>query len=306
MRRTLPRFLAAGAAFVAACLLVSACDASPYAANVNGQVVSQLALNNQLKQYAANQAFVSSLSSGNNLSVAGSGGSGTYSKTFVNVILTRLVVDMIVSQHLEATNSPPPPDAYQASRAIWELTGSSYWSSFPASIRSSLVQQSADLAQLVPASTLAPVQSQLHQAYLQIQPYLFSQLCVVQASAFNHADAQALAANGVVNGSHLCFSQAQFEEQPAAYQNAVRPLKVGQVSQPITTSYGYSVVKLTSRQSPGETPAVQKTIYAATTQPTQLPGFSAVVKAARIKINPAYGTWNSSSVSISPPPTTGS
>jgi hypothetical protein len=302
--RFFPRALTAGAALVAGCLLVSACDASPYAASVNGQVVSQLSLNTELKQYAANRAFVSSISTGgNNLSVTGAGGPGTYTTTFVNTVLSRTVLDMIVRQHLEATGSLPPPDAYVGSRAVWELTGASYWNRFTQSIRSSLTQQLADFSQLVPASALTANQSTLQQDYTQLEPYVFSQLCVDQASAFNSAQAQALVASGVATGTNMCWDQAQFEDQSDAYQSAVRQLQVGQVSHPIPTAYGSVVVKLTSKESPGDSPAVQRSIYAYT---QGVPGLAPLVKTARVKINPAYGTWDPTNGSISPPPTTGS
>jgi hypothetical protein len=302
--RSAPRVLAAGLALAVGLCLLSACDASPYAAVVNGQVFTQLALNTQLKQYAANPAFVTALSSGNNLSVTGAGGEGTYTKDFANLVLTRQVVDMIVRQHLEATNSLPPPDAYVASRAIWQLTGASYWNRFTSSIRDNLVQQSADLSQLVPDSDLTSNQASLQQAYSQLQPYLFSQICVDQASAFSLAAAQAVVAGGLANGTNECFTQAQFEDRSNAYQTAVRQLQVGQVSQPITTTYGYVVVRVTSRQTPGDTPAVQRAIYATIT--TQgLPGLTPLVQSAHVRINPAFGTWQPGSVSIAPPPTTG-
>jgi PPIC-type PPIASE domain len=302
--RTAPRILASVLALVVGLCLLSACDASPYAAVVNGQVFTQLALNNQLKQYAANPAFVSALSSGNNLSVTGAGGQGTYTKDFANLVLTRQVVDMIVRQHLEATNSLPPPDAYVASRAIWQLTGADYWNRFTSAVQNDLVQQTADLAQLVPASVLASNQATLQQAYAQLQPYLFSQICVDQASAFNLADARAVAAGGLANGTNECYDQTQFEDRSNAYQTTVRQLNVGQVSKPIPTAYGYVVVRVTSRQTPGNTPAVQKAIYATIT--TQgIPGLTSLVQSAHVKINPAYGTWKPDSISIAPPPTTG-
>jgi hypothetical protein len=296
---------AAVVGLIAACLLVSACDASPYAANVNGQVITQLALNTQLKEYAANEAFVTALTSnGNNLPVTGAGGPGTYDISFVNTILTRLVVDMIVRQHLVATNSLPPPDSYVAARAVWQLTGSAYWSKFSPSIRSSLVEQTADFGQLVPDSTLAANQSTIQQAYTQLEPYLFSELCVDQASAFTLSAAQALVASGVATGTNVCFDQVEMELQPEAFQSAVRQLQVGQVSQPIQVSYGYVVAKLTSRQSPGNSPPVQRVIYSATSM-QGIPGLAPLATAARVRINPAYGTWDGTNIAITPPPTTG-
>lgn len=284
-------------------LTLTGCDASPYAASVNGQVISQTSLNSQLKKWAGNRTWVASYNressqpGASGATVQGAGGPGTYSSGFVADILGNLVDATIIHQHLAATGNLPGASEMTASRAVNELLRSDYWAEFPQSLRTAMVQQLADEAALVPLSTDTAT---LREAYGQIQPYLFSRICVVQAAAADLQSAKSIAASGKFEGSGVCFDQLAMEDQPAAYKNAVMHLKPGEVSKPIKTGFGYQVVRERSRDTPGFDQGVKRVLSAAlaTQEP---PSVAALVSKASVKVNPVYGTWDDGTIKTRQP-----
>lgn len=282
-------------------LLLSACDASPYAAKVNGQVVTVNGLNHQLAAWASNRTWVqqfdasnSSAQGGSGTSVVGSGGPGTYSSAFVADILGDIVDVTAIRQHLARTGQLPTGDETVASRAVNEYLRAQYWTQFPPEVRDFLVDQlayEAPLAQ-VPSDT-----SSLQGPYKQIQPYLFSSVCVVQTSVASLAQASTIISSGSVHGTTICYDQTALEGQSADFQAAVLKLvSPGQLSAPVKTSYGYQLLQLASRNSPGFDQGVQQVIAAATNQP---PAITSILSSAKVEVNPRYGTWSDGQ--ITPP-----
>ncbi len=299
-RRTLRAAVLASGALTAAVGL-AACNGSPYAASVNGQVISVAALNHQLAEWASNSTYVSDVDranstaqGGSGVGVIGAGGPGTYSSAFVANILGYNVNFDILAQRLSATHQLPGQDVLEAARAVNE-SQASYWSDFPASLRSFLVDDLAYEAALVPSNASA---SALQSSYAKVEPYLFSQLCLRQATATTLAEAEKLSSGGFV-GSVSCYDQAGVEAQTPAWQTAALKLAAnGDVSAPVKTNYGYVVLERVSRVSPGRTPGVDRvlSLLNAQSEPSQL---TAVVNAAHVKVNPAYGTWSNGQ--ITPP-----
>ncbi len=296
-RRSLRLAALASGALVAAVGL-SACNGSPYAASVNGQVITVAALNHQLGEWASNATYVSDVDKANStaqggsgVGVLGAGGPGTYSSAFVANILGYNINFSILDQRLSATHQLPGPDVLEAARAVNE-SEASYWSAFPASLRNFLVDDLAYEAALVPSNASA---SALQSSYSKIRPYLFSRLCLRQATATSAAAAQKLASGSFV-GAVSCYDQAGVEAQSPAWQAAALKLAAnGDVSAPVKTTYGYVVLKRVSRTSPGRTPGVDRvlSLLNAQSEPSQL---TAVVNAAHVKVNPAYGTWSNGQV----------
>jgi hypothetical protein len=298
--RTALRLVSVIGALGAGSLTLTACDASPYAARVGGQVVSVNALNHELAQFSADQAFVRDFdanqaaqaqqSGAGPVTIVGAGGPGTYSSQFVSQVLGVNIEIDAVHQDLAATGQPATPDEAIAARAAQEATGSAFWDQFPLAIRNLLVEQLADEGALTPVPADP---TSLQGAYSQIQPYLFSSLCMEEASAFSSAAAQSIVASGNVTGTKVCLSQTDMEQEPAAFQAAARGLTVGQVSQPIPTSYGFQVLQLVSRSSPGLDPGVERVLAADSGSGPSLQG---ILTKAHVKVNPRYGTWSGGQV----------
>ena len=301
--RTPFRFISVVAALAAGSLGLTACDASPYAATVNGHVITVNEFNHQLSTWTSNKAFVQALSQRGN-TVTGTGGPGTYSTKFASELLTVLVGADIVHQHLAAAGTPATAEEMVASRAVNQVLYAQVWEQFAPSVRDFLVQQQADLGVLaqIPADL-----TQVDSGYQQIQQYLFSSVCVIQASAFSSDAAQAIVSSGTVTGAETCYDQADLEALSPALQTAVENLaQPGDISQPVKTSYGFVVLKLVNRSTPGLSPAVEQ-VLASVSNP---PDLTAITSGAKVHVNPVYGTWSGSQVipPVSPlaPPTTSS
>ncbi len=300
------RLLAVVGALGAVSVSLTACDASPFAATVNGHVITVNSLNHQLAAWTSNKTWVrgfdaasSPAQGGDGTTVAGTGGPGTYNSKFVGEVLATLIQVEAVHQRLASTGRLSGQDEVVASRAINEYLRGEYWGQFPQQVRDFFVERLADWGVLAQAP-LDP--SSLQGPFGEIQPYLFASVCVLQGSAPNQDAAAAMIFTRKVTGAEVCFDQVGLEAQPPAYQNAVRRLvNRGDISSAIKTSYGYQVLQLTKRVTPGLSPAVQRVITAAENPPTEV---NSIVSSAHVQVNPRYGTWANGQVS--PPQLTNS
>ncbi len=291
--KPLPKLLAAGAVLAAVSLTAGACDASPYAATVNSHVIKQAALDSELQAFGSNHAYRSS---------AGLDGQapGTYSTKWVSGILTGMIVDSALRERLAAAGTLPSPAVLAASRSVDQIGWGDAWFAFSPGFRDTLVSQFADEAMITSPNTIdTPT---LLGVYSQYKKYFFTRVCTVEASSRTRAAAAAAVSAGLADGTRVCYTQRQFEAQPKAFQSAVESLPVGRIASPVPTPYGYRLVKVVSRTVQGLTAAVKRTLAVALLdfngRPN--PALDRVVASARVKVNPQYGTWSSSS-GVTPP-----
>lgn len=299
------RLFAAAAALLAVSLSASACDASPYAAKVNSHVIKETALNAELRAWAGNRQYVSAFDSAN-----GSGGvtvvgdaPGTYNNEWVSSILTDMVSASVVHQRLQATDRYVTEAGLQAARAVSEISQIG-WTDFSPSFRDSLVNRLAEDALITPP--LAQLDSTIGRVYQQYKPYFFSKVCAVQTAVFSVDAAERLSAGKHLSGSPVCYSQSGLEVQASDLRSAIMALAPGHLSKPVKTPYGYLVVEVTSRDVIGLTPELRRTISVAIVNAQGAPNdtVDALLRHARVKVNPAYGTWKGTQVV--PPRTPGS
>ncbi len=288
--------LAGVAALLALSLTATACDTSPYAARVNSQVIRQVALNAELRAWAANPTYVSSYHSSSNSTVAGDA-PGTYNTTWVAGILGGMVDATVIRERVVATDRPPSSATLAAARTVSQL-GEVGWQDFSPAFRDVLVSRVADEAVLTPVTAPAAT---LRSTYNQYQPYFFLQICTVSASAFSASQAASIVAQKVPNGISACYNQVQFEAQSKAFQTAVLTLPVGSVSPPLKTSYGYQVVRVVDKSLQPYTPDLQQvlSLVIMSSQGSGNPVVTGLVSKASVRINPAYGTWTS--LQVKPP-----
>jgi hypothetical protein len=298
------RVLAGAAALTALALGASACDVSPYAAKVGSNTIKVTALNSELKAWSSNQAYVTAFDSANSSNAGGSGASvvgdapGTYGSAWVASILTEMIDSVLVRQHLVATRSLPDQAAINAARTVSEISQIG-WPQFSLAFRQTLVQRLADISQLGGSTTSPTI---VRQAYDQYRANFFSKVCVVEATAFTQPDALVITASPTINGPQVCYDQVALEAFPHAVRTALMNVAVGQNSQPIQTANGYEVFRIVSRVEQGFTPEVEQVLAAAitTAQRGTNAAFTQLTGSARVKVNPAYGSWQSGQVA---PPT---
>lgn len=312
------RALAVLGALGAGSVALTACDASPYAATVGGQEISVNQLNHQLAGFAGDRSFVTYFdqnaqsnaeeeqeegdSNAQAITVAGNGGPGTYSTGFADEILDYDIEVDAVHQYVAAKNVTVTNDELEASRAIWYSSTGFDFTSLPADLQDLFIQDYVDKG----AITSAPTDlSSVEQAYSSISTYVFSSICVNQASAFSAQAAKQIIAAGTFTGTQVCYDQPELEMQSAAFRKAVLGLTTdGQISGMIPTSYGYQVVQLVSRSAPGLSPGVIQVLAAATADSET--NVADIVTGAHVKVNPAYGTYSSSTGSVTAPQLPGS
>ena len=311
------RYLSVFGALGAGSVALTACDASPYAATIGGQEISVNQLNHQLAEFVGDRSFVTYFTQSQQaeaqqaqqegqsfqaVTVSGNGGSGTYSTGFAADILDYDIEIDAVRQYVAAKGVPVSNDELEASRALWYTNSGFDFATLPGDLQNLFIQDYADKGALTAAPS--PLSS-LQQPYSSIDTYLFSSICVNEASAFSAQAAQSIVAAGTFTGTQVCYDQQELQEQPAAVQKAVLGLTTdGQISGVVDTSYGYEVLQLVSRQSPGLSPGVAQVLAAATAQSDT--NVADIVMAAHVKVNPAYGTYASSTGSVTPPQLPGS
>jgi hypothetical protein len=210
--------------------------------------------------------------------------------------MTSMVAASAIEQHAAATGHIPTSGLQTAARSVSEIDHAGYWEQFSQAFRDLLSARLATQAAVTPATT---PETTLQNLYNQYKTYFFTEVCVLQASAFSLDAAHALAGAGVANGTKLCYNQSQFEQQPVAFQSAVRPLPVGSVSAPIKTSYGYQVVKVVSRDVQTYGPDIQRTLSVAYVMASGAPDpvLKGLLGDAKVRVNPAYGTWGTDETS---------
>ena len=104
---------------------------------------------------------------------------------------------------------------------------------------------------------------------------------------------------GTAGGSRFCDSQEQFLQRGKAYDDAVGTLPVGQAVA-VRRSYGYQAVKVLSRQVIPYSAEVADDIEVvavhggAEAPPTGDTKVIAILKAAKVSVNPTYGVWDTS------------
>lgn len=300
--RTPTRLACLTAALAAGSLGLTACDASPYAAKVNGHVITVNSFNHTLAQWSSNQAVAQSFQSGG-INVVGTGGPGTYTSNFASQVLTTIVSADVIHRYLASSGRPATSEEQITARAVAEVQDAQIWGQLSPALRDFLVQELADEGALAQApSDPSTVQSD----YQVIQPDLFSSVCVIQTSAFNQPEAQSIASSGQVNGAPICYDQISLDDKSQALQTAVRGLAApGDVSQPIKTSYGFLVLKLVSRATLPLDTQVEQVLVARTAAPAEV---TTLLSAAHVHVNPAYGSWSNGQVNppvspLAPPPT---
>ena len=297
------RALALAGALAVAALGLSACDGSPPAVTVNGQVFTVSALNQQLAQLTGDKAFVSwfnqqaaangSAAGGAGPTIGGSGGKDTYNQYFVHQIL-QLDIDALALQgYLKKHGMAPTQEQIQAARAAQETNSqeTAYWQSLPKPISDLLVNFTADQGVLTPAPTDLTT---LQQQYQALQPWLFSSVCVIEVSTTDVSSAYGIISAGEaagaarISGANVCFAQTDLEAQPQAFQTAVLGLtKVGQIADPVKAAYGYEVLQLSSRTVPPLDAGIAQVLASAQGSPQ----LQSIISTLQVSVNANYGTW---------------
>jgi hypothetical protein len=151
-----------------------------YAARVNGSVISQKTINQELAYISGNPKYVDLINQpGNSGPVAGSS-AGTYSKSFVAVVLDQEIQFEVIHQKLVASNALPTPAEVASARSAVAQgqfpTG--IFESFSPGYQDLLAFRQAEVDKFVSVATADLVGDALNQYYQSHQADYATEACV--------------------------------------------------------------------------------------------------------------------------------
>ncbi|MGH9067987.1 MAG: peptidylprolyl isomerase [Acidimicrobiales bacterium] len=313
----------------AVALATTACHLSPYAAIVNGQVISQQTLTNELDAISTNRAYAQSLQRGSSgLVIKGQGSNGhTYDTRFVDAVLSRQISFSLIHQAVvkRGLTISPSDLALAKADAAQSVGGTQVFSSFPGSYQDALVRHSADVTALESSLAKVPVGPAALQRYYQAHPKQFRNYCVTVVAVTSKAQAltirsaiaggtspaqAAKAVSGAQEGSLGCHLPSAYAGRfGPSFAHALQGLTTGQLSQPVQTSLGWLVAKLDKTQAvpfSQATPAIRAALLGGSTAKA-VSYIDKLEKAASVKVDPRYGRFSTSKTVLgvtapAPPP----
>jgi hypothetical protein len=261
---------------------LSACSTSPPAASVNGAVITQAQLAQNLKGWARSPAYVQGFNEASKqqaaqyaaqgqqvpaFTVEGSGsGPDNFGLEWSTGRLTALVSALAVQQYLEHRGEASSELQRAAAFSSEQAANPQMWPQLSQQLRSEVTLAAADLA-LIQSGT--PDLKTAEQFFRAQASYFWSQVCLTTVdvtvpgpdgttditASRKQAEAVAAQLSGapgaatqppVTGGARYCLVPAQLIQQPAEFAKEVNGLQPGSTGI-IPAAFGYQVVQVRSR-----------------------------------------------------------
>jgi hypothetical protein len=320
------KLLLLAASGVAAGLLASACNpVTPYAAVVNGHVISQSSLDAQLEAIADNSSDVSSIESASR----SQGGSavqirgpqpGTYSTTFASEALDQDIEFVLIHQAFQARHLHVSTYETESARADLpsELAGSGTpvdLNQFPRWYQNTLVERQAEIMALEADLGHTSLSSAAVAAYYSTHRSEMYDACVsrilvttpaaassvlkdlASGTSFSaEAAAKSQDQNTAQTGGQLgCGTGPQFTQAfGAAFAQAVGTAAANTPTGPLIDQGGFDIIEVTQRQALTASQAaaqIRASLVSAGTQPLDTL-LTAELNRAQVSVDPRYGSWS--------------
>lgn len=319
--------MAAGLAAVA--LATAACHLSPYAAIVNGQMISQQDLHSELQAINSNKAYVNALQSGGGGSPVQGKAPGSFDMRFVDAVLNRQILYALVNQELARRDVTITPDDLSLARADAVATygGKGVFDAFPPSYRQDLVRHSAEVTALESSLSKVDVSKAALHRYYDSHTSQFRSICasIILVKSLPKAQSVEAALHAGASFSQLAQSESQDAGTkasggrvgcalPQAYAtsfgqalaSALAALAPGHVAAPVHTQAGWVVAEVTSAtQVPFSqaTPSIRAALLQGSA-PKVNSFLTKLVRGATIEVDPRYGHFTTSgpNAGLQPPP----
>lgn len=297
---------------VLAGLAVGCGSLGPYAALVNGRRVTQRHVDGELRAIKGNKVYLRAIES-RGTSVSGTGG-GTFDAVFVARLLTRdiyfeLVHQEVVKRHLSIGG----PELAKARRAVLAgLPNPGVFAAFPGSYRDQLVRRSAETASLECSVTPPDCGEAALRAYYGSQSEQFEKACVGHILVKDRAKADELAARLAKGEDFAVLATTESQDPGSAsrggdvgcvtrdaplvpeFLTAAFAQPVGVVGPPVQTSFGFHLIKVSSRATPPFEEARDQ-VRAKVRETGEDPltdWLSHALERAKVKLNPRFGTFS--------------
>ncbi len=321
------RYLREVVLVVGAAVTLSACSVAPYAAKVNGKVITQSQLMNEMNSMASNKAFVAQIQKSQG-SIYGSG-TGTFSSKFTAQILNRRISITLVDEALSRLHLKISPSVLSVAypMAASAFGGTAVFSAFSKSYQAQLIKDTAAVNALEAHLAGKQLTPSSINSYYNHNIGSFTEYCSSEILVPTQAEASTLAtkiakgaafpavaskyskdttnaANGGVLGCGL-LSQYTSAFGPA-FTSAVSSLGVNQVSKPFQGIKGWYLVDVTSKPVVPEaqaTPTIVSQLLGSKAGTQLVQYVQSFAKASNIYVNPAFGSLSlaNGQVAVLPP-----
>ncbi len=328
------RLSAVPASLAALCVLtlgLSGCNVrfSPYAAVVNGSEISQQQLRDSLSAIADNASYRCMIEAGGSSRLLGAG-EGTFNSTFGAEVLSILIQDEVVRQHvvrlgLSEPSSVDPIALTQLQAAFTPSSGcpgsgASLMAAFPPAYRKLLLGFQADEDALdahLAGTTLSPASLAAFAGRYRTEMAL---TCVSVIQVGTKAAAASLRGQILRGASFAALARAHSTDTSSAPQggaigcipdteftaplnNVIAALGVGRVSSPVSFSSNWLLLLV--RQRTSETYAQLVPSLVAQEQGALNDLLPRIIRSAKVEVDPQYGTWSTKASVARVQPNTG-
>jgi parvulin-like peptidyl-prolyl isomerase len=289
-----------------------------YAAEVNGERITQEELNRELEAILENEDYLEQVDQG----FASRGGEpavgegrDTFNTVFVAAVLDRRIGFELIHQEVVRRKISISDERRNETRgSLEESYGKDVFDAFPKAYRDDLVGIFSEVAALQEALGESDVDAAAVRAYYDENPAAFQQSCVRHILVDSQAKAAELKAritagedfaaiamaestdNQVPNGSAQqggdlgCVGRGSLVPE---FESAMDNLLPGQVSDPVQTQFGYHLIEVRERKVVSleeATPQIRESLQSSQGDPVQQYVNEALAD-AEIKVNPRYGTF---------------
>ncbi len=310
--RRLPTFLTALVAGLA--LMATACGSvSPYAAKVDDKSISEDDLERELRSIAANGPYLKLVESRQQVKGAGA---GTFDAAFTALALTRQIYYQLIGAELAKRKLSVGPADLAAARetVIEQIQGEDVFKDFPEDYQEELIRRQAQLDLLTLAlNGQTGSAEEAARAYYDSHRDEFAVACVSHILVPDQAKADDVRARIMGGQDFAAVARTESQDTQSAQKGgelgcditretgfvpeflvAVFNQQIGEVGAPVKSQFGYHVIKVTSRNVPpfDQVKGQARQKLATTGQEKLLTWLQETVSAAKIEVNPKYGTFN--------------
>jgi parvulin-like peptidyl-prolyl isomerase len=304
----------------------SACHLSPYAAIVNGQVISQQQLDSELQAIQHNRAYAQRLQS-QGLPIQGQG-QDSFDTRFADAVLNQDILFTLIQQAVSHRHVPITSSDLRSARAdlISSYGGAAAFDAFPPSYRDQLVRDSAEVTALEASLGKVSVSSGSLHRYYRSHRSQFRTVCVsvvlvptmVRAQQAERALRQGISFSKVsrnfsvdpylrANGGAIgCALPQQFSSRLGSrLGHALASLGRGQVTAPIHIQPGWVVATVTSSKAlpfAQAGPAIRASLLQGSTSRVSA-YLETLTRRATVTVDPRYGSFKAKGAasSVQPP-----
>jgi hypothetical protein len=319
--KNLNRLFAAATVAVLATTGAACKSATPYAAKVNGIVVSKSGLEDELNAIRSNKKYMAALEE-QNVPVKGTGNNTeSFDSQFVARILTRRIYLELIHQEFVRRKLKLSDNDLDVARQ--QLLGSmpgtpdeaaKTLDAFPKAYYNEIRRTNAEVYKLQTA--LASAGATNLRAYSEEHVEQFESVCAAHILVETKAEADSIETqlakakdkqakfaelakseskdpgSGANGGDLGCASPAQYV---AEFKEAVRTQAIGVIGKPVKTQFGYHVIRVDSREAAKPFEEVKEEVRSAVTD-NQQGAFNEFLTTAsskaKVEVNPRYGSFD--------------